>query len=619
MAVILSEWVWLLKNFSCKLTKRAVPLLLTALLAACASGPAPAPKAPKAKIEMGLVTQSASQYLQQASASEGELRQQWLLLAARAYTEQGDMASAAQLLSSLEENLAEAPTLQAEYRLLMAEQAKEEQKRSYALALLDWPLDWPLDRAQWQHYYRLKGELYQLSAAPLPASAAFYTLSKYQSADDQQLSFEALWHNLGQVDEQALLEAVSQSQDPQWRGWLELAWLAKHFAIQPSTLVGELARWQRSNPAHPAAQNLPADLQRALTVQPYRPQSVAVLLPLSGRVAAQAKAIQDGLLSRALEQDSGRQIRFYDTGSLDAAEAYQTAVAEGAEFIIGPLLKSNVDKVVAVADPQMPMLLLNQPANLPQAEEHHYFFALSPEEEAMHVAEKLYQDGRQHPLVLAPASSLGRRMAREFEATWLTLTEEPAEVHYFDRTDTMQASVRGALQVDASLERIKSVRQAFGRTTKADFRSRGDVDAIFIIADSGEIRLLKPFIDVNISVFAQPPQLYTSSRANAKADNGQERRDLDRLYISDMPWLLGETPVRSKVSELWPERSDSQLRLYAMGHDSWALIDRLAQMRVFSGYRIQGLSGQLAVADDGVLSRQLGWAQYRRGRLRAEQ
>ncbi|TKB48033.1 penicillin-binding protein activator [Ferrimonas sediminicola] len=607
-----------MKNFSCKLTKRVLPLLLTALLASCATGPAPSPEAPEAKVEMGRVTQSAAQYLQKASSSEGDTRQQWLLLAARAYIAQGDIASAAQLLASLDGKLDPAPRLQAEFALLMSELAKAEQNRGNALARLDWPSDWTLDRAQWQHYYRLKGELYQLSAAPLPAAAAYYTLGQYQEKAERPESHERLWHNLGQVDEQALLSAVGQSQDPQWRGWLELAWLAKHFAIQPSTLVGELARWQRDNPGHPAARALPADLQRALTVQPYRPQSVAVLLPLTGRVAAQAKAIQDGLLSRALEQDGGRQLRFYDTGAQDAAEAYQAAVTDGAEFIIGPLLKANVDKVLAVADPQLPMLLLNQPAELPEPREHHYFFALSPEEEAMHVAEKLFQDGRLHPLVLAPASSLGRRMAREFDATWQTLTEEPVEVHYFDRTDTMQDSVRSALQVDASLERIRAVKQAFGRGTQADFRSRDDVDAIFLIADAGEIRLLKPFIDVNISVFAQPPQLYTSSRANAKANNGQERRELDRLYISDMPWLLGETPMRSQVAQLWPDRSDSQLRLYAMGHDSWALIDRLAQMRVFSGYRIQGLSGQLAVTENGVLSRQLGWAQYRRGRLRAE-
>ncbi|USD37904.1 penicillin-binding protein activator [Ferrimonas sp. SCSIO 43195] len=619
MAVILSEWVPVLKNFSSKLAKTASLLALTMLLASCASGPSAPTSAPKTQVELGVVTDTPQYYLQQASQAEGDKQQRWLLLAARAYTEQGDLADAAQILTGLESRLGQAPQLQAEYRLLLSEQAMAAQKRAEALTLLDWPLNWPLSNAQWQHYYRLKGELYQASAAPLPAAASFYTLSRYQPKGERQQSQDSLWQSLGQADETQLRTAIGESQDPLWRGWLELAWLAKHFAIQPSTLVGELARWQRDNPQHPAARNLPADLQLALTVQPYRPQAVAVLLPLSGRVAAQAKSIQDGILARALEQETGRQVRFYDTGKLDAADAYQQAVSDGAEFIIGPLLKTNVDKVMAIADPQLPMLMLNQPGIEFNNEDNHFFFALSPEEEAMHVAERLYQDGRTTPLVLAPASSVGRRMAREFDATWQTLTSKPVEVHYFDRTDTMQAAVRSALLVDASLAQIAEVKQAFGNKTIADFRSRRDIDAIFVVADVNEVRLLKPFIDVNIAVFAEPPQLYTSSRANARSDSRQARGELDGLYVSDMPWLLGNTTNRQQVHTLWPDRSDSQLRLYAMGHDSWALIDRLAQMRVFSGYRVQGLSGQLAVTDKGVLSRQLGWAQYRRGKLRAEQ
>lgn len=60
------------------------------------------------------------------------------------------------------------------------------------------------------------------------------------------------------------------------------------------------------------------------------------------------------------------------------------------------------------------------------------------------------------------------------------------------------------------------------------------------------------------------------------------------------------------------------MRLYAMGYDSWNLIDRLAQMRVFSGYRVKGLSGFLAVSPEGELERELSWAKYRRGQLQAD-
>ncbi|WP_169308449.1 penicillin-binding protein activator [Ferrimonas aestuarii] len=608
----------MLKNFSAKLTKKLGISAFVLLLAACSSQPAPPRQQAPTQEQLGVATQPAASYLKQATQVKGEAQQRLLLLAARAYVESGDFNAAAKLLNAMSSSLSQAPQFQAEYRLLISELAIHNHKRSDALALLDWPLNWPLTQAQWQHYYRLKGELYQSTAAPLSAAANFYDLSRLQPTQEQSLTRQAIWTNLSQVDEEQLRQTINTTQDQQWQGWLELAWLAKHFAIQPSSLVGELARWQRDNPNHPAASDLPQDLQRALSVQPYRPQQVAVLLPLTGRFASQAKSIQDGLMSRALEQDMGRQIQFYDTGAIDAVDAYHQAIADGAQFIIGPLTKDNVDKVLAVADKQIPMLALNQPTQV-VADDNRFFFSLSPEEESMHVAEKLFQDGRTNPIVLAPASKAGLRMANAFNTAWLELTNKPVEIHHFDRKDSMQNAVRKALQVDTSLEQIKAIKGAFGNKVIADFRSRQDVDAMFIVANVEEIRLLKPFVEVNVAVFSQPPQLYTSSRANAYQDNKQARDELNGLYISDMPWLLGNTDTRQQAHQWWPERSDSQLRLYAMGYDSWALIDRLAQMRVFYGYQVQGLTGQLAVTDNGVLSRQLGWAQYQRGRLRSQQ
>ncbi|MBY5992108.1 penicillin-binding protein activator [Ferrimonas balearica] len=589
--------------------------LLVAVLTGCAADPGTT-TAPS-RVELGQSVQTPSQYLGLANGAEGEARQGYLLLAARAYLNQGQRGAAQGLLDSLAPELPTQGPLQAEYRLLRAHIAADQQQREDALALLEWPSNWALSSAQWRDFFALRAELHQQGGEYLAEAAARYGQSAYLSGAEQESNYDALWLALSRVDEETLKAQQSQSREPQWRGWLELAWLAQHFAVQPSSLLGELARWQQANPSHPAAQRLPVNLERALSVQPYRPHQVAVLLPLSGRIANQARAIQDGLLANLLANQEERQVRFYDTGEMDAGQAYQQALEDGAEFIIGPLLKPNLDKVLALYDGQVPLLALNSREAESPEQPDLYFFSLDPEAEAAQAARKMWQQGHRHPMVLAAGSAIGKRMAERFVEEWQTLSDEDAEVHYFSTNATMRETVQSAMHVDQSQARIQEMKGIFGPRTQADFRSRRDVDALYLVANGDEVRLLKPFVDVSLAVFADPLALYASSRAHV-ALAGQQSQELDGLALSDMPWLINDNAQRRQAETLWPERQQALMRLYAMGYDSWSLIDRLAQMRVFTGYRVNGLSGQLTVTPDGDLDRELDWAKYRRGQLNAD-
>ncbi|MBY6187810.1 penicillin-binding protein activator [Marinobacter hydrocarbonoclasticus] len=590
--------------------------LMVAVLAGCASGPDTA-KAPTETLSLGQISQSPNAYLQLANQSSGEQQQSYLLLAARAYQTQGQNSAAQNILASMAHQLPDSGPLQAEFRLIQAHIYADQQQRAEALSLLKWPASWNLSTAQWQDFFTLQAELQSAEGAYFAEAAARYGLDAYLTGEAKNANADALWTALSRVDEETLQVQKESAQDPIWQGWIELAWLTQHFAIQPSSLLGELARWQQSNPNHPAAQRLPTDLERALSVQPYRPHQVAVLLPLSGRVASQARAIQDGLMANLLANETQRQVRFYDTGEMDAVAAYQQAVADGAEFVIGPLLKPNVDKVLAQYDGQVPLLALNaKDTNAPDSADL-YFFSLDPETEAAQAAQRIWLEGHKHPLVLSSGNAIGKRMAERFVAQWAELSDDPVEIHYFGNQASMRGTVQTAMHVDQSEERIKAIKALFGSQTQADFRSRRDVDALYLIANGDEVRLLKPFVDVSLAVFADPLALYGSSRAH-QALNSQQSQELDGLELSDMPWLLGQNPARTQAEALWPERQQALMRLYAMGYDSWDLIDRLAQMRVFSGYRVKGLSGDLAVTPDGELQRELSWAKYRRGQLKAD-
>jgi len=156
------------------------------------------------------------------------------------------------------------------------------------------------------------------------------------------------------------------------------------------------------------------------------------LLPLSGRTAAAGKAIQNGFMgayfSTVAGLDDPQTVRIYDVSNEGGASAaYATAVADGAEFVIGPLLKNNV---VALANDilvPVPVLTLNYLPDNTLAPPGLYQFALAPEDEARSAAVRALADGHTRAVALVPNNDWGRRVltsfSTEFEALGGTLLD----------------------------------------------------------------------------------------------------------------------------------------------------------------------------------------------------
>ena len=106
-------------------------------------------------------------------------------------------------------------------------------------------------------------------------------------------------------------------------------------------------RWRAENPDHPANMIL-GDLELPEHLLLDYPRQIALLLPLSAATRRWAGTIQNGFLGAYFATASGlddRQVvRIYDVlAEGGASAAYASAVADGAEFVVGPLLKRNVD------------------------------------------------------------------------------------------------------------------------------------------------------------------------------------------------------------------------------------------------------------------------------------
>ncbi|WP_025821190.1 penicillin-binding protein activator [Shewanella marina] len=598
-------------------TTKLIPLaLLSTILVGCAtSTPDTSSLEPVSLISAPM---AASHYLALAAqAPKGSRHDSYLLLAAHAYLNQGNHAKALEILNAMRATMTQSPKLLAEHQFLEAKAMTANQQYDTALQVLNYPTDWQLPDWQLAAYHQLKASLYQLIQRPVEQAQQLSLLSQYLPREQAKTVNDQIWKIVYPMPEHILAHYMQDTSQPIFAGWMQLAYIAKHYAVDPAELVRYLAQWQQQNPSHPAAIALPTDLEKALNAKPYNAKHIAVLLPLTGNMAKVAAPVDQGLAAAYLaNHDQDATVNFYDT-SKGAVQAYQQAVTAGADFIIGPLLPNNVEQVaefVAQQPSSVPQLFLNQPKQI-LANDHSFYFALSPVQEALEAAKKLYSDGIKLPLILASNDATSKRMAQSFSDEWQQLTGKPAEVHYYDAGDKMKLAVREALDVTDSLARIKAMKALIGNKTQADFRSRRDIDAIYMIAPSRDLPLLKPFIDVSFSVFAQPVPLYTSSRGRPDSMNQETAQELNKLNISDSPWLMQASADSQQLKQLWPTWGNNQKRLFIMGYDAIDLINSLAQMRAFPGYQFHGRSGDLSVNPEGVIERQLSWGQYQNGSL----
>ncbi|MGL5048633.1 MAG: penicillin-binding protein activator [Shewanella sp.] len=619
-------------------TKFVSVAILSVILAGCGTkAPTSTQTAPTVATSLASAPLSANVYLAQAANSKDALqRDTHLLLAAHAYINANDYAAAQTLLQSILPSLTQSPTLLAEHKYLTARVLEHTSTYSDALNVLNYPSHWSLPSWQMMSYHQLKAHLYQLNKQPIEQVRELSLLTAYLPATQANEVNNTIWQILQPMHEQTLKTFTQNANSPVFTGWLQLAYIAKHYAVDPTQLVRYLGEWQQQNPYHPAAAKLPTDLDRALNAKPFAPKNIAVLLPMTGPVAGAANAIRQGILASYMAKQNDKvAVNFYDTAN-DAPKAYQQALAAGAEFIIGPLLPAEIEQLqqmtavntatnatptvsnsvasTAISAP-VPQLFLNQVDKF-TPDPNQFYFALSPAQEATDAAEYLYHNGVTLPLLLASNDALGKRMAESFIQAWKKKSDNAVEVYYYDSGDKMRTTVQNALGVRDSQERIARIKELLGSAVQSDFRSRQDIDAIYLISTPQDLTLLKAFIDVNFSVFTQPVPLYASSRSRVENESTQTAQDLNNLTLSDAPWLMQNGEENLMVNTLFSSWNNSHKRLFVMGYDAMDLINRLAQMRSFTGQPYNGRSGALSVSQDGIITRQLSWGRYQRGSFR---
>lgn len=598
-----------------RLLLRLVPLLL--LLAGCTTPPTVPPRpgvSPEAALayralDAGDYTRAASLFDQLAMQAQPPLRQDYQLSAVEALLEADMVPQAAQLLARIEQtgmNLRGHMRLQlAEARLALKRRDAEE-----ALAILAGPRAPTSEPALMGEYHRLRGLAYQQLGNHLEAAREWVMREPFLArSEDVLANHRAIWDSLSQLSEPALRNLQTAPPDV-LSGWMELVRMGKSLQTT-AQLEAQLARWRELFPNHPADEALLAELlARGQETKPA-PTRLALLLPFTGDFAEAAAAVRDGVLAAhfANPDREALSIRSYDTGTgaEQTLAAYQQAVSDGADFVIGPLTKESVDTIASQRTLPVPAMALN--IGNYAGHDNFFQFGLAPEEEAEQVAERAWTDGMTRAAIIAPAGNWGDRIAEAFRARWLALGGEiVAEARYQPSDNDFSQPLRRLLGTAASDQRHRQLSNLLGRRLEFTPRRRQDLDFIFLAGFPRQARLLKP--QLNFHHAADLP-VYGTSHLYSGTVAPNLDRDMDGVAFGDMPWVLDNRQPAAL------ERYDGQLRrLVALGADAYNVLPYLTLLKRYPEERFEGGTGVLRVDENNRIRRSITWVRFNAGRPR---
>lgn len=556
-------------------------------------------------------TQSAQNYLMQADSSQGSIQNDWLLMALKAATQEGNVQQANLILSRLsKQNLTVAQ--QAGLQIATARLLLAQKRSSDAMKQLHFQRDWSLSASLWQEYYQLRADLFAQQGNYIAAAQALTLTSPYVDSSQQRAISEQIWNNLSQYKADDIMD-LRIKDNAELAGWVQLTQYVKSQSGNLSQLQKSITQWMQEHPNHPASRYTPESLHNLLTSEITTSTNPALLLPLTGKYAPQGKLIRDGFMMQMQNDPNYNPTSppmVIDTNAASMEQIQQTLVQNHIDFIVGPLLKKNVDTLEQLQQAQakpIPTLALNIPEK-PSAGFDVCYLALSPEQESAQAAKHLYELGYQSPLIFTPKNNLGDRIANAFKDEWQKHSPYPVSVSQFGDKRQLQQTINEAFSLQASQQRIAKMQSLIGENLLSQPRSRQDVDAVYIVASSDELTLIKPFIEVAISPKVAPPKLFTNSFGNS---GRPQYEDLSGVMYSDIPLLISPDPqIKSMMEAQAGNESNAQKRLKAMGMDAYTLLESLPQMKLSSGYVIQGQTGVLSIGSQCVIQRELSWGEY---------
>ncbi|MDH5710431.1 MAG: penicillin-binding protein activator [Gammaproteobacteria bacterium] len=555
-------------------------------------------------------------YIKLASVSTGETQQKYLIKAAELLYQSGDIASAQAQLESIRSDEA-ADSRHIQIQLLAAKIALANHNPAQAIDLL------PKQKRMTTDQFIEVGEV----RADASIAMGYYTAAiqsrvsidpYYQSNDQRAVNHTAIWSALNSLPTTVLKEL--KSKDSSLLGWFELARIIRSAQISNKELENKILDWGTTFPHHPVSNTFITQLLDSLQQPLTSENNIAVLLPLQGPYKVVADAIRSGFLS-AYYADTNQynkpRIRFYDTATKDTdfITLYETAVSDGADYIVGPFDKTMINQLMQLQQAgstlQVPVLTLNYAEDGSVKVNNLYQFGLLPEDEARQVAELAIRQNRNTAAILVPDTPWGQRLKDAFQQRYAELGGSILSTQFFDeKSGDYSQPIKQLLNLQYSNQRHKDLEHQLGVELKFSPYRRQDIDMIFLAATHRSARSIMPAFKFH---HAGDLPVYSTSHVYTGIEDRSADLDLNGLTFCDLPWtLIGDNKLNQSFNKNWPEQQN-YTRLFALGIDSYHLLYNLQPLSRYNYARFAGQTGNIYMDENNRLHRDLLWAKFRKG------
>ena len=470
----------------------------------------------------------------------------------------------------------------------------------------------PLRKSHQLEVGKLRAQAYYQSRSYLASARERIFYNNFLTLDQRAENHELIFSTLMEIPTKSLATQAEKAITSDLRGWLALATMTKQFQNNPLQQYEALSNWQRVWGQHPASIQLPLSLSILTQVISSQPKSIALLLPTNGTLGPFGRAIRDGIIASHYHQNGKAEIRVYDTSNQNVLELIDRAAANGAELIIGPLDRNNVNTLALQSSLPVPVLALNR--SIEQAKSSDiYQFGLAPEDEMVQVADQAFSDGNKKVLALFPDSAWGNRNFETFKSHWLDLGGTIVDSSSYSSQKSYADLVKSLLNVDESELRSTSLRRIVGKRFEFTPRRRQDIDFIFLLGDPAQARGINPTLAF---FYAENIPVYSTSHVHELDDSKIDSIDLNGIRFCDIPWKIAEgDPVQLSIKKAWPLSQAQMAPFFALGVDAYRVYPRLEQLKKIRTNKIFGSTGVLQLDKNNIITRKLMWAQYRDGEV----
>ena len=417
-----------------------------------------------------------------------------------------------------------------------------------------------------------------------------------------------LWALLSLLDAQEIQSIESKNlSNNSLQAWLTLTKITLHSNLSLNQQITAIDHWQLNNSTHPGSLIPPQDISLIRNALRARPTHIGVILPMHGKYKVVGEAIRDGILKNYYQSDYKPYLSFYSTSETDDfLSTYQAAVDDGADWIIGPLLKDQVEALYTLESLPVTTLALNKlqldkvpPKGLIE-------YSLSPFDEIDSLIPLMESQQANRIITLAQKKHWAEEASLYFNNQWQAFGHEPLGTFFFENSRAQSVAVQQALHIDISKKRIQKMKWLLGGNIETHERRRQDVDSIFILSKPQQAASLRPLLAFH---YASNLNMYATSNIYRGYSIKSIDNDLRGIQFTDTP-----ITIQSAQETIDYYGKSPFIRMYGLGLDVFSITERFSLLSQLNNSHFYGATGIIGV-NQNTLSRKTDYAYFKSGKV----